>query len=91
MNSPSSSFSILQLYYPHVSKLLDFLLFTIRDADRETFVENLNNVSDSKTYKHYKELLNNAYVGCSLDAALPGRVSLDTMEDDMGSVRLKRP
>lgn len=80
----TASISILKLYYPHVSKLSDFILLTLRDVDRDAFAGTL--VLDSD-HADYKKLLSDACVGCSLEAASPGCVSLDLLGNGMGSVR----
>lgn len=84
MALPGTSLSVLQLYYPHVSKLSDFILLTLRDEDKEALANKLVLDSDSANYQN---LVNGTLIGCSLSAAAPNRVSLDLLGNDMGSVR----
>ncbi|VDB94295.1 unnamed protein product [Peniophora sp. CBMAI 1063] len=78
-----TSSSVLQLYYPHVSNLSDFILLTLRDEDKEGLANNLVLDSDSE---NYQKLVNGTLIGCSLNAAAPNRVSLDLLGNDMGSI-----
>ena len=83
MSGPVTSFSILQSYYPHVSRLSDFILLTLRDEDKDAFARDLVTDSDSTGYTNF---VHNSYVGCQVDAAWPNHVSLDLLGNDMQSV-----